>query len=325
VSGGLNTLTVLAVELQLPLSLDELLQRVLVRVGQLLDTSRASIRLFDAPRVHLFIGARLGQPVHDVDYEMQPGEGLLGWVAKHGRPLHTNDAENDPRFMARPGQRAPIGSFLGVPLVYQGATIGVLVAVHAQRDHFSAEHEQILRLIAGLCAPHLEVARLGRLARIDPLTGALRPDALDAVFPEAGGTAEVAQLSVLLADVDSFKLINQRQGRDTGDEVLRAIARALAGTLRVGDAVIRYADDAFLLVLPGVGLASASRIGERVRHVVSETLARLVEPPLAGTISVGAAELKAGESREALIGRAKVALDEARRRGGNTVHMAVPG
>jgi diguanylate cyclase (GGDEF)-like protein len=323
VAGELTTLTVLAAELQLPLALDELLQRVLARVGQLLGTGRATIRLFDAQRVHLFIGARLGQPVHDIDYEQQPGEGLLGWVAKQGKVLRSNDAEKDPRWVARAGQREPIGSFLGAPLVYQGVTIGVLCAVHAETEHFSPEHEQVMRLIAGLCAPHLEVARLARLARIDPLTGALRPDALDAVFPEVSGAGEVAQLSILVADVDQFRLINQRLGRDVGDEVLRAIGRTLAGTLRVGDAVIRYADDTFLLVLPGVGLASASRIGERVRGAVSEGLAGRIPPPLAGTISIGAAELRVGEGREQLIARGTVALDEARRRGGNAVHMAV--
>jgi diguanylate cyclase (GGDEF)-like protein len=323
VPGDLTTLTVLAAELQLPLALDELLQRVLARVGQLCGTGRATIRLFDAQRVHLFIGARLGQPVHDVDYEQQSGEGLLGWVAKHGRVLRSGNAEADPRFLPRPGQREPIGSCLGVPLVYQGVTIGVLITVHAEKNHFSEEHELMLRLIAGLCAPHLEVARLARLARIDPLTGTLRPDALDAVFPEVRGAGEVAQLSVLVADVDQFRLINQQLGRDLGDEVLRAIARTLAGTLRVGDAVIRYADDAFLLVLPGVGLASASRIGERVRAAVAEGLADRVQPPLSGTISVGAAELRTGEGREQLIGRAEIALEEARRRGGNAVHMAV--
>ncbi len=99
----LPTLTVLATELQLPLTLDELLQRVLVRVGQLLDTNRASIRLFDAQRVHLFIGARLGQPVHDGTHELQPGEGLLGWVAKHGKVLRSNDAERDPASWRAPG------------------------------------------------------------------------------------------------------------------------------------------------------------------------------------------------------------------------------
>ncbi len=208
--------------------------------------------------------------------------------------------------------------------MYQGLTIGVLVAVHPAGDHFGEEHEQVLRLIAGLCAPHLEVARLARLARIDPVTGALRPEALDSVFPEASTRGEVAQLSVLLADVDSFKVLNQHLGRDACDELLRATARTLAGTLRVGDAVIRYADDAFLLIVPGVGLASASRIGERMRQAVSETLARMVAPTLAATVSIGAAELRAGERRDELIARAAFALDEARSRGGNTVRMATP-
>lgn len=319
---ALRTLTVLAAELQLPLSLDELLQRVLVRVGELLGTNRASIRLFDAQRLHLFMGARLGQPTHDINYEQQPGEGLLGWVAKHGRVLRTGDAEHDERFLIRPGQREPIGSFIGLPLVYQGATIGVLVAVHAEHNHFSDDHEQVLRLITGLCAPHLEVVRLARLARIDPTTGALRPEALASVFPELGAGGEVAQLSVLLTDIDAFKALNQRIGREAGDDVLRAIARTLAGTLRVGDAVVRYGDDEFLLLVPGVGVASASRIGERIRQAVSELPVRGADGPLRATVSIGAAELRSGESREQLVARAATALDQARSRGGNAVHIS---
>ena len=77
------------------------------------------------------------------------------------------------------------------------------------------------------------------------MTGALRPEALESVFPELGAGGEVAQLSVLLADIDAFKALNQRIGRESGDDVLRAIARTLAGTLRVGDAVVRYGDDEF--------------------------------------------------------------------------------
>lgn len=318
----LHTLTVLAAELQLPLSLDELLQRVLVRVGELVTTNRASIRLFDAQRAHLYIGARLGQPVHDVTYEQQPGEGLLGWVAQHGRVLRSRDAEHDDRFLTRPGQREPIGSFLGVPLVYQGATIGVLAAVHHERDHFDDGHEQVLRLIAGLCAPHLEVARLARLARVDASTGALRPEALGSVFPDLRAGDEIAQLSVLLADIDAFKALNQRIGRAAGDELLRAIARTLAGTLRVGDAVIRYGDDEFLLVVPGVGVASASRVGERVRQAISEIAVSGASGPAGATVSIGAAELRPGESREQLIARAASAVEEARQRGGNAVRIA---
>jgi diguanylate cyclase (GGDEF)-like protein len=320
----LTAVVALATELQLPLTLDELLQRVLLRVGQLVGTRRASIRLFDQGRTRLFLGARLGEPVHEIPYEQQPGQGLLGWVAMHGRPLRTDDAEADPRFLPRPGQSETIGSFLGMPVIYQGHTIGVVSAVHAEKQHFSAEHEQILRLVAALCAPHLEVARLARLASLDPLTGVLTPDSLETVFPELDLGEPVQQMSLLLVDVDGFSVISDGLGQDVGDEILRTVARVLAGTLRIGDAVIRYSDDSFLLVVPGVGMASASRVAERARTAVAEAVVRVGDGHLPVTVSIGVAEQQPYESREQLIARAESALDSARQRGGNSVRVAMP-
>jgi diguanylate cyclase (GGDEF)-like protein len=317
----LPALVALATELQLPMTLDELLQRVLLRVGQLLDTRRASIRLFDAGRTRLFLGARLGEPIHEVPFDQQPGQGLLGWVAQHGKALRANDAEADPRFMARDGQRARLGSFLGMPVVYQGCTIGVIAAVHDQKDRFSELHENLLRIIAGLCAPHLEVARLARLARLDPVTGALNPESLAAVFPEIAPDEPGRQVSVLLVDVDSFTATNQRFGRELGDEILRAVARVLAASLRIGDAVIRHGDDAFLLVVPGVGLMSASRIAERARNAVFATPVQVGSKVLEVTVSIGVAERRTDEKRDGLIQRAEKALELARKRGGNTVRV----
>jgi diguanylate cyclase (GGDEF)-like protein len=310
---ALKTLRTLAVELELPLGLEELLQRALMRTGQLLDCTRASVRLFDATRTRLFLGARLGEPVHEIPWEQQPGEGLLGWVAREGKPLLTGDAEHDPRYLARAGMREPIRSFLGMPIHYQGQCVGVLSVVHAEPGRFDERHLALAHLVAALCAPHLEVARLGRLARLDPLTGSLRPERLAELIPVGADPAR--QLTVLMVDVDGFTALNARDGREAGDEVLRTSARVLAGVLRVGDAVVRYGDDAFVLVVDGVGLLTASRIGERVRSAIGS--ARIVVPGCAtrATVSVGVAERKEGESQPALLARAEAALAEARKRG----------
>lgn len=312
---ALQTLLTLSIELELPLSLDDLLARALTRVGQLVGSPRASIRLFDATRTRLFLGARLGQPVHEIPWEQQPGEGLLGWVAREGKVLRTGDAEADARYLARAGMREPIRSFLGMPVIYQGTCIGVLSVVHADQHRFDERHEQLVRLVAALCAPHLEVARLARLARVDPLTGSLRPDRLAELFPETGPEDPSRQMSVLMVDVDGFAALNRRDGRDAGDAILRSIARVLAGVLRVGDAVVRYGDDAFLLVVAGVGLMSASRIGERVRTAVAAATVVVGERESRATVSVGVAERRAGEDHPSLIARVEGALGAARQRG----------
>jgi diguanylate cyclase (GGDEF)-like protein len=322
VDEALQSLVTLSVELQLPMTLDELLQRALTRVGQLVDTKRASIRLFDAARAHLFLGARLGEPVHQTPYEQQPGQGLLGWVAQHGRPIRTGNAEADPRYMARPGMKEPLVSFLGMPIIYQGHTIGVISAVHGDKDRFTERHESLLRIVAGLCASHLEVARLARIARLDPLTGALNHDTLETVFPDIAADEPLRQVSVLLVDVDSFTATNDRFGRAIGDEVLRVTARVLVGSLRIGDAVVRYGDDAFVLMVPGVGLMSASRIAERARAAVCAAPVRIGDLSVTPSVCIGVAERAASESRDDLLRRAQAALDAARRQGTNQVRMA---
>jgi diguanylate cyclase (GGDEF)-like protein len=321
----LSPFVALATELQLPQMLEEMLQRVVDRAAQLVGTSNASIRIFDASKSRLLVGCRAGKPLHaNANFEFERGQGLLGWIGEHGRPLRTGRAQDDPRFMPRPDMTRQIQSFLGVPLVYEGHTIGVLSAADLEPDHFSEEHEQLLVLLAGLCTPHLEVARLARLARVDPVTGTITRQGLDESFPETAATSDdvAAQLSVALVDVDSFKLLNRTGGHAAGDEVLKAVGRILAGGLRVGDAVVRYGGDEFLLLIPGVGLTSASRVAERLRQAVERTPVAIHDGTCAATVCIGVAQRRQGEPRDALIARARLALDEARRRG-NCVQFAL--
>jgi two-component system, cell cycle response regulator len=306
----------LATELQLPQTLEEMLQRVADRSAAILGVPHISLRLLDTSRTRLLIGCRAGESLHgNTSFEFRMGQGLVGWVAETGRVLRTGSAEADPRFLKREDARATIGSFLGVPLLHAGKVIGVLAAVSLQPDAFTEEHEGLGLLIAGLCAPHLEVARLARLDRVDPLTNTLNARGLDETFPELVGKSDAATvLSILLVDVDGFGQVNERYGQASGDEVLKAVARTLAGSLRVGDAVVRFGSDEFLLVIAGVGAASASRVAERVRSFVDAGLVRTDRGVIHVTVSIGVAERKPGETRDSVVRRAAAALEGARSR-----------
>ena len=323
----LRSLVNLTEELQLPQTLEEMLQRVVDRAAVLLGTGYASIRLLDVSRTQLLTGCRAGAPLHkDASFAFKVGEGLVGWVAHHRQTVRLADCQDDPRYLARPDLVTPFRSFLGVPLVFEGSCIGVLSMVHPDRGYFDEQDEQLLQLLAGMCTPHLEIGRLARLARVDPVSGTLTRAGLDDAFSESPAThagQAAGPVSVLVVDIDSFRILNEKFGRDVGDAVLRSVGQTLAGTLRVGDAVVRYGADEFLLVVPGVALTSASRIAERARKAIERSSVDAEGFVVQTTVTIGVAQRKGGEPRELLVKRAEAALVSAKRRGHNQVQVAM--
>jgi diguanylate cyclase (GGDEF)-like protein len=312
----LRILTELTVALHERLPLEGLLQRVVESAARVARTERASLRLLDPSGTRLLATCRAGEPLHENPNEVfERGEGLMGWIVDRGLALRTGDAEADPRFAPRPGMRERIGSFLGVPLVSGTVALGVISAVHPTHDYFDDEDEAALILLAGVCAPHIEIARLSRLASVDPLTGALNRRGLDEAFPVEGNPAASGErLAAVMIDLDHFKRVNDTWGHAVGDTVLREVARALAQVVRLGDAVVRYGGEEFVLLLRGVDLLSAARIAERTRTALSA-----IRVPVGGeivrvTASAGIATGLA-EARDDLIARADAAMYRAKQGG----------
>ena len=295
--------------------LDATLQVVVDSAVELMHAPRVSIRLFDPTHSRLIATCRAGQPMHqNPTSTYRPGEGLLGWIAAHGQTLRSGDAMADPRFVRRPDMIEQMGSYLGVPITIDGQVVGVLSAVAAERDAFTEAHAQLLELVAGIAAPHVEVGRLSRLAQVDALTGALNRHGLDAVFPTSPRRAET--VSVVLIDVDHFKAVNDQLGHGVGDECLKGLARLLSQLIREEDALIRYGGEEFLLVLPNTALMQAAAIAERAREKLH---ASALIPGRAVTLSAGVAEQTGDETREQTIARADLALYEAKRQGRDRV------
>lgn len=319
-SGQWQILNELAVSLQDRLPLESLLQRIAETAAQLLGSQRTSVRLLDPTRTRLLATCGAGRPRLTVLHagEFRLGEGLIGWIAAECRPLRTGDAESDARFVRRDDVQARLGSFLGVPIIAGRACLGVLSALHPDPDYFSPEHEAILTFLAGVCAPHVELARLERLSQVDPLTGAYNRRGLDLIFPVSDDRA----VAVFLADVDHFKRINDAYGHVIGDEALKRLVQILTAGLRNADALIRYGGEEFLAVLPQVRLQQAARIAERARASVEEAVILAAGVELRVTISLGVAERLPGESRDDVIRRADEALYAAKLAGRNRMVLS---
>lgn len=300
--------------------LEEVLQLIANRTAELLGAPRVSLRLFDPTHTRLLATCRAGTPLHrNGASEYQRGEGLVGWVAEQVQPLRTDDAEADPRFVTRPDMTEPMGSFLGAPVVIEGACIGVLSAVAAEKAAFSAHSQDLLQLIAGMCAPHVEVARLSRLAQLDALTGSFNRHGLELVCP----ADEVSRpLTLAMVDIDHFKAINDQHGHAAGDEVLKRVARLLSESVRAEDSVVRMGGEEFLLVLPDLDLHKAVRVTERTRALVEGSVIQTSSAAVRLTVSSGVAQRQPGEARDETVARADEALYRAKSSGRNRVVTA---
>lgn len=139
----------------------KLLQTVVDRTALLLKVPRVSAWLFDAERTSLIAGARAGMPLHNKpDFGYRLGQGLIGWIGEHCESIRLAKAEEDPRFLARPGRADPLQSFVGVPIMLGPKRCsGVLSAVAPEPGYFSRHHEQLLMVVAGICADRLALAR----------------------------------------------------------------------------------------------------------------------------------------------------------------------
>src|SRR5207248_10170031 len=139
-------------------------------------------------------------------------------------------------------------------------------------------------------------------------------DALDAELHRSRRTG--APLSILMFDVDHFKTVNDRFGHLRGDDLLSAVGKQLANSLRTSDIRCRYGGDEFLVILPETPALGAQRVAEVLRQDIAKLTVGTNASPMAVTISIGIAAASAGElDSKAFIHRADEALYRAKSAG----------
>lgn len=164
--------------------------------------------------------------------------------------------------------------------------------------------------------------RLEYSASHDDLTGAYtRTTFFELLTKEIGRAARHAQsLSLLIIDIDDFKLINDRHGHPMGDEVIRNFARLAAGELRDHDILCRYGGEEFVVLLPNAGPDEATAAAERIRARFEKFA---LEGVSAATVSIGVVSAHGAAADMArLIERADQALYIAKNAGKNRVVLA---
>ena len=125
-------------------------------------------------------------------------------------------------------------------------------------------------------------------------------------------------LSLIVLDLDNFKLINDLNGHPTGDEVLISVGKVLLNSLRQIDVASRWSDDEFALLLPNTSLSQALLVAEKLRTAITAELTPL---QLNISASFGIVELSKDELQIDFLRRADNALYESKNTGRNKVSV----
>lgn len=169
---------------------------------------------------------------------------------------------------------------------------------------------------------------LEQLATTDPLTGASnRRQFLEWLDNELsrlkrkGGTA-----SILMADLDHFKNVNDTHGHAAGDAVLKHFVDIVRQTLRKTDVIGRLGGEEFAILLPGDGIEGARELAERLCEAVKNSPSRFERTLIPISVSIGVASLNTrDDSAEASLRRADKALYDAKHGGRDQVRIHTPG
>jgi len=184
----------------------------------------------------------------------------------------------------------------------------------------------LLLVVLGLLYSRLRLGRrvsrtLDQAARTDPLTGLSNrrdmSEKIDQVLLRRNEDNEPA--SLIMADIDSFKRINDTLGHQVGDEVLVHVANLIRNQVRGVDAAARWGGEEFLILLPGTRESGARSVSENLRCALAESPPTVGGRPLSLTMTFGLTEIEPGAGFNDLIKRVDDAMYAGKARGKNQV------
>ncbi|WP_366923505.1 diguanylate cyclase [Metallumcola ferriviriculae] len=213
-----------------------------------------------------------------------------------------------------------------IPIIYRGRVNGVIHLNDRDSHEFRKWEIELVEAAADHAGVALENARLyqrmAALAVTDGLTGAYTRQYLNTRFEEEWVRCqrENASLSLLMIDIDDFKVVNDKYGHLNGDKVLKQLVKIVKENVRRSDVVSRYGGEEFVIILPDTDRLGALKAAKKIRREVE----RQTTPQV--TVSVGIAEnTEEYVNSEQLLQEADAAMYGAKKGGKNRVYLASSG
>jgi diguanylate cyclase (GGDEF)-like protein len=286
-------------------------------IKEAIPYQNATLYLMDKTEVVLQDVLTVGEPIDLIpEVKFDHGAGFSSWVAKEKKPVLLKDLRAE-----RKSQVPEISSFLSIPLVVQGELIGVLNLSHSKAGAFDEDDLRLLTLISGQAASaihrHLLYKEMEMLATMDSLTSLYNRRHFHTHLSVEVTRAKryMQEFSLVIMDIDNFKVYNDTCGHKVGDAILQEFASLLKRCARSSDLVARFGGDEFVMLLPCTGRGAAAAAAERIRAIIEKcTFPRRKRL----TVSMGLASFPLdAEDGGDIVARADEALYVAKRLGKN--------
>ena len=262
------------------LNLDSVLQTIMEKMAEYFRPDTWSLLMVDEGTDELYFAIAVGDASDSLkSVRLKMGEGIAGWVAKHGEQLIVPDVYTDPRFAKRIDDMTKLRthSMICVPLRVKHRTLGVIQLINCVLDNFGDRELFFLQAICDYAAIAIEnarsVERIQELTITDDCTGLYNArniyKTLESEFYLSSRFGH--EFSVIFIDLDHFKRVNDTHGHLIGSKLLAEIGYFIKSHLRLIDYAFLYGGDEFVILLPQTSKDAALIVARRLLESMRET------------------------------------------------------
>jgi len=263
------------------LDLDSILQTIMEKMAEYFRPDTWSLLMVDEERQDLYFAIAVGSAAEALkNVRLKVGEGIAGYVAKHGERLIVPDVYTDPRFAKRIDEmtRWETRSIICFPVRSRLRVLGVIQLVNVDMRHFTDQEIYFLQSLCDYAAIAIENARavekIQELTITDDCTGLFNARHLyKTLETEVYRSARFGyEFTILFIDLDHFKNVNDTHGHLIGSKLLSEVGYLIKAQLRLIDYAFRYGGDEFVVLLPQTGKDSALVVAKRLRDSLRTSL-----------------------------------------------------
>lgn len=287
----------LASDFSTTLSLKELTQMIVLKTMKLIPHIQSCLLFLSDPMTGNLSLVASHSSDESVKIKQKTGDLFDFWVVRNRQSLIVADTQKDFRFdLAKQKADEQVRCVLTSPLIHERKVVGTLRCNSPNPSTFNTDDLRLLDAIATLASSAISNSILFQkteeLAIRDSLTGLFVHRYFIERLTEEHGRSLLthAPLTLLMCDLDHFKVCNDRFGHGVGDYVLKQISEAIAKSA-VGGIVARYGGEEFSVLLPNQSLEQGLALAEHLRKIISDLSISIRREVIPITMSIGVASM----------------------------------